>query len=140
MLKPEVLNSPAKLRELPIAELMAAHHELKASQMKLRLQHAIGQVEKTHHIREARRQRARLLTIISQVHAGETAKVKHAKPVHEAHAHADKPVVKKAAPVKKKKATTHKSAPSMKAKPKSKGKPAAKKIAKKPAKKVAKKK
>ena len=135
MLRPEVLNSPAKLRELPIAELMAAHHELKASQMKLRLQHAIGQVEKTHVIREARRQRARLLTIIAQVRAGETAKAKAAKTAKPAaEAHADKPVVHKAAPVKKK-ATTHKSAPSMKAKPKMKAKSAAKKPAKKAAKK-----
>ena len=134
MLKPEVLNSPAKLRELPIAELMAAHHELKASQMKLRLQHAIGQVEKTHVIREARRQRARLLTIISQVRAGETVKAKAAKPATEAQAHADKPAARQATPVKKKTAT-HKSAPSMKAKPKMKAKTAAKQPAKKAAKK-----
>ena len=132
MLKPEVLNSPAKLRELPIAELMAAHHELKASQMKLRLQHAIGQVEKTHVIREARRQRARLLTIIAQVRAGKAAEPKPAKPAAEALA--DKPVARPAAPVKKK-AATHKSAPSMKAKPKMKAKSAAKQPAKKAAKK-----
>jgi large subunit ribosomal protein L29 len=66
MFKPETLNDSSKLRDHSVAELQAANLQLKEAQMKLRLQHAIGQVEKTHQIRELRRQRARLLTVMSE--------------------------------------------------------------------------
>lgn len=69
MFKPETLNDSSKLRDHSMAELQAANLQLKEAQMKLRLQHAIGQVEKTHMIRELRRQRARLLTVMSEKHA-----------------------------------------------------------------------
>ena len=66
MFKPETLNDSSKLRDHSMAELQAANLQLKEAQMKLRLQHAIGQVEKTHMIRELRRQRARLLTVMGE--------------------------------------------------------------------------
>ncbi len=140
MLKPETLNDPAKLRDLTVAELRAADHQLKEQQMKLRLQHAIGQVEKTHLIREARRQRARVLTLIGE----KLAHGEHA-PTHEEVAHAEaaqteapknaKPHAKKAAPHAKAKAPAKKVAAkkpvARKAKSAAKAKPAAKKGAKK---------
>lgn len=142
MIKSEVLNETAKLRELSLVELRAANLQLKEQQMKLRMQHAIGQVEKTHLVREARRQRARVLTLIKEklLHgdtpahvsatpaapvASEGAEKSAAKPATKK---AGKPAVKKIAkPAAKKPA---KPAAKKTAKPAAK-KPAAKKAAKK---------
>ncbi len=98
MFKPETLNDSSKLRDHSMAELQAANLQLKEAQMKLRLQHAIGQVEKTHMIRELRRQRARLLTVMGEKLAT------HDLGAHK-HAAAEKPASASAAvkaPAKKK--------------------------------------
>ena len=97
MMKPETFNDSVKLRDHSVAELQAANLQLKEAQMKLRLQHAVGQVEKTHQIREMRRQRARLLTVLSEKLAAHDLG---------AHAHAETapataPAGAKAAPARK---------------------------------------
>ena len=54
------------LKDKSVEELRAELLALRQTQMKLRLQHAGGQLEKTHQIRQVRRDIARVKTLLGQ--------------------------------------------------------------------------
>ena len=55
-----------KLREKSVDELKAALGDELKSQFKLRMQHATGQLNESHKVKQARRNIARLKTVINQ--------------------------------------------------------------------------
>jgi large subunit ribosomal protein L29 len=60
---------PEKIRELGEAEIHAKEKELQEQLFKLRLQKSIGQIDNPGRIREARREIARLKTILREKRA-----------------------------------------------------------------------
>lgn len=60
-----------EVREKTVEELQRESRELRRALFNLRLQKAIGQLEKPHKLREARRDLARVLTVLRQRTAGE---------------------------------------------------------------------
>jgi len=56
----------SELREKSVDELKAALGEEQKAQFKLRMQHATGQLNESHKVRETRRNIARLKTVINQ--------------------------------------------------------------------------
>jgi large subunit ribosomal protein L29 len=54
------------LREKSVDELKAALGDELKSQFKLRMQHATGQLNESHKVKQARRNIARLKTVINQ--------------------------------------------------------------------------
>ena len=59
-----------ELREKSVDELKAALGDELKSQFKLRMQHATGQLNESHKVKETRRNIARIKTVINQM-AGE---------------------------------------------------------------------
>ena len=55
-----------ELREKSVDELKAALGDELKSQFKLRMQHATGQLNESHKVKETRRNIARIKTVISQ--------------------------------------------------------------------------
>ena len=55
-----------ELREKSVDELKAALGDELKSQFKLRMQHATGQLNESHKVKQARRNIARLKTVINQ--------------------------------------------------------------------------
>ena len=55
-----------ELREKSVDELKAALGDELKSQFKLRMQHATGQLNESHQVKQARRNIARLKTVINQ--------------------------------------------------------------------------
>ena len=55
-----------ELREKPVDELKAALGDELKSQFKLRMQHATGQLNESHKVKETRRNIARIKTVINQ--------------------------------------------------------------------------
>ena len=55
-----------ELREKSVDELKAALDDELKSQFKLRMQHATGQLNESHKVKQARRNIARLKTVINQ--------------------------------------------------------------------------
>ncbi len=60
-----------EIRDKSVEELQRESHDLRRALFNLRLQKAIGQLEKPHKLREARRDLARVLTVLRQRAAGE---------------------------------------------------------------------
>ena len=60
-----------EVRDKSVEELQRESHDLRRALFNLRLQKAIGQLEKPHKLREARRDLARVLTVLRQRAAGE---------------------------------------------------------------------
>jgi len=56
----------SELREKSVDELKAALGEEQKSQFKLRMQHATGQLNESHKVKETRRNIARIKTVINQ--------------------------------------------------------------------------
>ncbi len=56
----------SELREKSVDELKAALGEEHQAQFKLRMQHATGQLNESHKVKETRRNIARLKTVINQ--------------------------------------------------------------------------
>ena len=55
-----------EIREKTVEELKARIIEIRQSQLKLRLQKASGQLEKTHQFKELRREIAQIKTVLTQ--------------------------------------------------------------------------
>ena len=56
----------SELREKSVDELKVALGEEQKSQFKLRMQHATGQLNESHKVKETRRNIARIKTVINQ--------------------------------------------------------------------------
>ncbi len=63
-----------QLRDMSIEELQKEVLELKKALFNLRLQKAIGQLEKPHKLRETRKDLARALTVLRERERAEAAK------------------------------------------------------------------
>jgi len=57
---------PTELRELSDDELMQKDEELKDQHFKLKFQHALGQLENAMKLKNIKRDRARILTILKE--------------------------------------------------------------------------
>ena len=64
---------PEELRELSPEDLVSKEEELREQMFKLRFQQAIGQLDNPFKLREARREIARVKTILKQKSGGATA-------------------------------------------------------------------
>jgi large subunit ribosomal protein L29 len=62
---------PTELRELNDEELMQRDEELKDQLLKLKFQHALGQLEDAMKLKNLKRDRARILTILKERKEGE---------------------------------------------------------------------
>lgn len=60
----------SELRKLPAAELQKRIQETKKELMELRFQASIGQLDKNHRMSQARREIARMMTLLGQKGAG----------------------------------------------------------------------
>lgn len=56
----------SELRKLPAAELQKRVQETKKELMELRFQSSIGQLDKNHRMAEARREIARMMTLLGE--------------------------------------------------------------------------
>lgn len=61
-----------ELREKSVEELNQQLIELRKEQLSLRMQHAIGQLGETHQVKQARRNVARVKTLIAEKTAAQT--------------------------------------------------------------------
>jgi large subunit ribosomal protein L29 len=61
---------PSELRELSDDELMQKDEELKDQLFKLKFQHALGQLENAMKLKNVKRDRARILTILKEKREG----------------------------------------------------------------------
>ncbi|GIW26314.1 50S ribosomal protein L29 [Meiothermus sp.] len=59
-------TKPSELRKLSVAELQKRIRDTKKELMELRFQASIGQLEKNHRVSEARREIARMMTILGE--------------------------------------------------------------------------
>lgn len=62
---------PTELRELSDEELLQRDEELKDQLFKLKFQHALGQLEDAMRLKNLKRDRARILTILKERKEGE---------------------------------------------------------------------
>jgi large subunit ribosomal protein L29 len=60
----------SELRKLPAAELQKRIQETKKELMELRFQASIGQLDKNHRMSQARREIARMMTLLGEKGAG----------------------------------------------------------------------
>jgi large subunit ribosomal protein L29 len=60
----------SELRKLPASELQKRIQETKKELMELRFQASIGQLDKNHRMSQARREIARMMTLLGQKGAG----------------------------------------------------------------------
>ncbi len=59
-------TKPSELRKLPVQELQKRVQDTKKELMELRFQASIGQLDKNHRVAEARREIARIMTVLSE--------------------------------------------------------------------------
>ncbi|MDT7919719.1 MAG: 50S ribosomal protein L29 [Meiothermus sp.] len=60
------MTKPSELRKLSLAELQKRIQDTKKELMELRFQASIGQLDKNHRISEAKREIARMMTVLSE--------------------------------------------------------------------------
>ncbi len=85
-------TKPSELRKLPVPELQKRIQDTKKELMELRFQSSIGQLDKNHRVAEAKREIARMMTVLGEKARGvEVVSEAEAKP-----APARKPRAKKA--------------------------------------------
>ncbi|GEM83830.1 hypothetical protein MHY01S_19960 [Meiothermus hypogaeus NBRC 106114] len=97
-------TKPSELRKLPVSELQKRIQDTKKELMELRFQSSIGQLDKNHRVAEAKREIARMMTVLGEKARGvEGANEVEAKPTQagkrtaaKAKAPAQKPRAKKA--------------------------------------------
>ncbi|GIW34418.1 MAG: hypothetical protein KatS3mg072_1751 [Meiothermus sp.] len=97
-------TKPSELRKLPVSELQKRIQDTKKELMELRFQSSIGQLDKNHRVAEAKREIARMMTVLGEKTRGvEGASEVEAKPTQagkkmaaKAKASAQKPRAKKA--------------------------------------------
>lgn len=59
-------TKPSELRKLSVAELQKRIQDTKKELMELRFQASIGQLDKNHRVSEAKREIARMMTILGE--------------------------------------------------------------------------
>ncbi|GIW31170.1 50S ribosomal protein L29 [Meiothermus taiwanensis] len=59
-------TKPSELRKLSVAELQKRIQDTKKELMELRFQASIGQLDKNHRVSEARREIARMMTVLGE--------------------------------------------------------------------------
>jgi large subunit ribosomal protein L29 len=60
------MTKPSELRKLSLAELQKRIQDTKKELMELRFQASIGQLDKNHRVSEAKREIARMMTVLSE--------------------------------------------------------------------------
>ena len=63
--------TPSEIREKNLKELTALEKDLREELFKLRMQNATGSLEKSHRLKEVKRDIARVLTVAKQKRAAE---------------------------------------------------------------------
>lgn len=66
------MTKPSELRKLPVSELQKRIQDTKKELMELRFQSSIGQLDKNHRVAEAKREIARMLTVLGEKAEGVT--------------------------------------------------------------------
>ncbi len=84
-------TKPSELRKLSVPELQKRIQDTKKELMELRFQSSIGQLDKNHRVAEAKREIARMMTVLGEKARGVEAGEAEAKP-----APAQKPRARKA--------------------------------------------
>ncbi len=64
-------TKPSELRKLPVQELQKRIQDTKKELMELRFQSSIGQLDKNHRVAEAKREIARMMTVLGEKARGE---------------------------------------------------------------------
>ena len=59
-------TKPSELRKLPVSELQKRVQDTKKELMELRFQSSIGQLDKNHRVAEAKREIARIMTVLGE--------------------------------------------------------------------------
>ncbi|MCS7067430.1 MAG: 50S ribosomal protein L29 [Meiothermus sp.] len=59
-------TKPSELRKLPVQELQKRIQDTKKELMELRFQSSIGQLDKNHRVTQAKREIARMLTVLGE--------------------------------------------------------------------------
>lgn len=59
-------TKPSELRKLPVPELQKRIQDTKKELMELRFQSSIGQLDKNHRVAEAKREIARMMTVLGE--------------------------------------------------------------------------
>lgn len=91
------MTKPSELRKLPVSELQKRIQDTKKELMELRFQSSIGQLDKNHRVAEARREIARIMTVLGEKAKGATVASKTEAESAKAKAPAEKkPRAKKA--------------------------------------------
>ncbi|WP_299425493.1 50S ribosomal protein L29 [uncultured Meiothermus sp.] len=87
-------TKPSELRKLPVSELQKRIQDTKKELMELRFQSSIGQLDKNHRMAQARREIARMMTVLGEKAKGiEVVSQAQARPASKA---VKKPRAKKA--------------------------------------------
>ncbi len=60
------MTKPSELRKLPVPELQKRIQDTKKELMELRFQSSIGQLDKNHRVAEAKREIARMMTVLGE--------------------------------------------------------------------------
>jgi large subunit ribosomal protein L29 len=66
------MTKPSELRKLPVSELQKRIQDTKKELMELRFQSSIGQLDKNHRVAEAKREIARMMTVLGEKAKGIT--------------------------------------------------------------------
>lgn len=75
-------TKPSELRKLPVSELQKRIQDTKKELMELRFQSSIGQLDKNHRVAEAKREFARMMTVLGEKARGvEVVSGVEAKPI-----------------------------------------------------------
>lgn len=69
-------TKPSELRKLSVAELQKRIQDSKKELMELRFQASIGQLDKNHRVSEAKREIARMMTILGEKVKGPSPRAK----------------------------------------------------------------
>lgn len=69
-------TKPSELRKLSVAELQKRIQDTKKELMELRFQASIGQLDKNHRVSEAKREIARMMTILGEKVKGPSPRAK----------------------------------------------------------------
>ncbi len=73
------MTKPSELRKLSLAELQKRIQDTKKELMELRFQASIGQLDKNHRVSEAKREIARMMTVLSEKTKGLETQTPRAK-------------------------------------------------------------
>lgn len=71
-------TKPSELRKLSVSELQKRIQDTKKELMELRFQASIGQLDKNHRVSEAKREIARMMTILSEKAKDQSPRAKKA--------------------------------------------------------------